>query len=108
MTPRWAILALAILLVACQSVGDPTAAPPTSPLEGVVTNVVSGGLNEVSRFDLRTADGQTYELTVGRLENAAEFPPGHLREHMATSSPVRVFFEVAGAELVVNRIEDAE
>jgi hypothetical protein len=111
-----AVLAVvAMAVAACQPTvsGSPATSPststaPTSPIEGVVTNVASGGLNEVSSFDLRTDDGRTYTFTIGELENAVEFPPGHLREHMATSSPVRVFFEAVGAELVVNRIEDAD
>jgi hypothetical protein len=107
-------LAIAIAFAACQPAAtatpapSPSAAPPTSPLEGVVTKVDSGGLNEVSSFDLRTNDGQTYTISVGQLENAAEFPPGHLREHMATSSLVRVFFTVEGSELVATRLEDAD
>ena len=83
-------------------------APPSSPIVGVVTDVESGGLNEVSSFDLRTDDGTSYTFEIGDLENAAEFPPGHLREHMATSSPVRVFFEVDGDRLLVTRLEDAD
>ena len=75
-------------------------------LVGVITKVDSSGLNEVSSFDLRTADGTVYTFKIGDLENPTEFPPGHLREHMATSSPVRVFFEVIGDRIFVTRLED--
>ncbi len=44
---------------------------------------------------------------IGVLENGAEFPPGHLAEHLASSTPVRVFFRVEGPDLIVYRIEDA-
>ena len=44
---------------------------------------------------------------IGTLENGAEFPPGHLAEHLATSSPVRVYFRAEGPDLVVYRLEDA-
>ena len=80
---------------------------PSSPVVGVVTSVDSAGLNDVSVFELRTDDGRGYEFEIGDLENAAEFPPGHLREHLATSTPVRVFFDVDGDRLVVKRLEDA-
>jgi hypothetical protein len=73
---------------------------------GVVTNVLSTGLNEVSSFTLRSADGKTYTFEIGDLEDPTAFPPGHLREHMATSSPVRVFFDIDGDRLLVNRLED--
>ena len=112
---RLALVVLAMMVIAaCQPTVSPSpslaasGAPPTSPIVGVVTNVESGGLNEVSSFDLRTDDGATYTFEIGDLENAAEFPPGHLREHMATSSPVRVFFDVDGATLLVTRLEDAD
>ncbi|MCI0347454.1 MAG: hypothetical protein L0221_18755 [Chloroflexi bacterium] len=109
---RLAIVALfaALALQACQPTISPSApiAPPGSPIVGVVTNVVSGGLNEVSSFELRTDEGTTYAFEIGDLENAAEFPPGHLREHMATSSPVRVTFEVNGDRLLVTRLEEGQ
>jgi len=82
--------------------------PPTSPVEGVVTKVDSTGLNEVASFDLRTANGTTYTFEIGDLENPVEFPPGHLREHMATSSLVRVFFDVVDGRRLVTRLEDAD
>ena len=44
---------------------------------------------------------------VGTLENGVEFPPGHLAEHLASSSPLRVFFRPEGDRLVVYRLEDA-
>ena len=55
---------------------------------------------------LRTDDGQDYDFTIGILENGDQFPPGHLAEHLATSSPVRVFFRDEGGNLVVYRLED--
>ena len=105
------VLALAscqLTVSASPSVATSPSSPPASPIEGVVTSVESGGLNEVASFDLRTADGSTWTFEIGELENAAEFPPGHLREHMATSTPVRVTFEVDGDRLLVTRLEDAD
>ena len=51
-----------------------------------------------------TAARSTSEI--GILENGAQFPPGHLAEHMANASPVRVFFRDEGGQLVVYRLED--
>ncbi len=111
-------------LAACGSGTNPTPGPtvaptasilpatdrpafPDSPLVGVVTSVDSSGLASVSGFTLRTGDGRTFEIRIGTLENGAEFPPGHLSEHIATAEPVKVSFRVDGTELVAYRIEDA-
>jgi hypothetical protein len=77
-----------------------------SPIVGVVTGIESTGLTEVRGFSLRTDDGETIEFRIGMLENGAQFPPGHLAEHLATSSPVRVSFTAEGPDLVAYRIED--
>jgi hypothetical protein len=82
--------------------------PPAidSPLVGVVVGVDSAGLGDVRGFTLRTSDG-TFALTLGPLENATEFSPGHLTEHMASSEPVRAYFRLDGSEAIVYRLEDA-
>jgi hypothetical protein len=115
-----ATVALAALLVALAAAGcgsnatSATAGPevsagaPASPLTGVLVKIDSQGLTKVRGFTLRTDAGAEIPFTIGTLENGAEFPPGHLAEHMSTSSPVRVFFREAGGTLVVYRIEDAE
>lgn len=83
------------------------AAVPASPVTGVLTDITSAGLSQVSAFRIRLDDGTELSFRIGVLENGAEFPPGHLAEHLASSLPVRVFFRVEGADLVVYRIEDA-
>ena len=80
---------------------------PASPVTGILTGIESTGLTKVTGFSLRTADGREVSFRIGILENGAQFPPGHLAEHLATSSPVRVFFRVDGGHLVVYRLEDA-
>jgi hypothetical protein len=80
---------------------------PDSPVAGIVVAVDSVGLDQVRGFTLRTNDGETIEFALGTLENATDFPPGHLKEHQATSSPVLVFFRPENGALVVYRIEDA-
>ncbi len=65
------------------------------------------GLTDVKGFTLRTGDGRELAFEIGTLENGVDFPPGHLAEHLASSSPVRVFFRADGDRLVVYRLEDA-
>jgi hypothetical protein len=74
---------------------------------GIVTSVRSSGLTQVQGFTLRTSDGETMEFRLGRLENGAQFPPGHLAEHQATSAPVRVYFRLESGVSVAFWIEDA-
>ena len=81
---------------------------PASPVEGVVVAVDSAGLDRVRSFELRTTTGVT-RFEIGTLENPTEFPPAHLAEHQASSSPVRVYFrvEAGGYSAVAYRLEDA-
>jgi hypothetical protein len=80
---------------------------PASPVDGVVVEIDSAGLDQVKGFTLRTPDGGRVTFTLGSLENATEFPPGHLAEHRATSSPVRVFYRLEAGVPTVYRLEDA-
>jgi hypothetical protein len=98
-------IALWLLLVPACACTRP-APPPSSPLEGVIVAVDSAGLGDVRGFDLRVQGG-VYPLTLGPLENATEFPPGHLAEHLASSEPVRAYFRESNGERVVYRLEDA-
>ena len=107
---RPAVLASCLLFVLAGVGGCGPERPPGSPgstVEGVVIGVMSTGLTEVQGFTIRTAGGETLDFRLGRLENATEFPPGHLTEHQATSAPVRVTFRLEGDERVAYRIEDA-
>lgn len=119
MTPRRsgaiaALLVAALALGACGSGTDsaPPGSPPasvvlTSPVDGLLIKLDSEGLTKVTGFRLRTADGVEVPFRMGVLENGVEFPPGHLAEHMATTTRVRVFFRDEGGEHVVYRLEDA-
>jgi hypothetical protein len=78
-----------------------------SPVVGVLVHIEASGLADVKAFTLRFADGTEAAFRIGVLENGAQFPPGHLAEHMASSSPVKAFFRMEGADRVVYRIEDA-
>ncbi len=115
---------LALGVAACAPAGQTTAGPigssslsvpasgtpaavPASPVDGILIDIDSEGLTKVTGFRLRTAEGQEIAFKIGTLENGADFPPGHLAEHLATSSPVRVYFRAIGPDFVVYRLEDA-
>jgi hypothetical protein len=104
-----ALLLVAVTIVACGPTGTASTATgaPGSPVIGVITAVDSAGLSDVRGFTIRTDDGRSLTFVLGPLENATEFPPGHLGEHLATSEPVRVFFRLEGASMLAYRIEDA-
>lgn len=100
---------VAIATPASASAAGPSdaALPPADPIQGVVTHVDSTGLDSVTGFTLRAIDGRTYEFVIGRLRNAAEFPPGHLVEHAANSEPILVTFTAVGPAIVATRLDDA-
>lgn len=99
----------ALLVAACGYVSSP---PPTpgvvSPVVGIVIAVDSFGLADVRGFTLRPSDGGGFNFgfKLGPLENATEFSPSHLAEHMASSEPIRVYFRTENGEHVVYRLED--
>lgn len=109
-------LVLAVCLTAVAGCGPNVAPSPsaaasiavTSPAVGLLTDIDSEGLTRVTAFRLRTDDGAEVQFRIGTLENGAEFPPGHLAEHMSTTTKVRVFFREEGGERVVYRLEDAD
>lgn len=80
---------------------------PPSPVVGVVVSVDSAGLGQVRGFELRVSGGMTHAFVLGPLENATEFPPGHLAEHQASSEMVRAFYRMVDGVPTVYRLEDA-
>ena len=99
---------LAIALVAVAAILVSTLGQPAPKTEtGVVIAVDSASLTDVRGFTIRTPDGRTVAFRLGDLENGAEFPPGHLGEHMATSVPVVVTYRDENGERIVVRLEDA-
>ncbi len=107
-----------VILAGCSGGGTPTgssvprasaavSAPAvTSPVTGIITNVRSAGLDKVEGFTLRTADGATISFVIGRLDDPAQFPPGHLAEHQASLQRVVVFFTVVDGQFVVYHLAD--
>ena len=78
-----------------------------SPVTGVVIAVDSPSLGQVRDFVLRVVDGTTVTLALGTLENATEFSPSHLVEHMASSEPIRAWYRLENGSPVAYRLEDA-
>jgi len=110
-----------VALAACNAGGGPAPNPyapgaaesptptsiPGSPIEGIVIDVDTEGVDKVRGFRIRTTDGVSWTFEIRALENATEFPPAHLVEHKATVTPVRVTFHGEGSTLIADRIEDA-
>jgi hypothetical protein len=84
-----------------------TAQPPRQTETGVVIAVDATSLTNVTGFTIRTPDGRTVAFTLGQLENASQFAPGHLNEHVATAVPVLVTYHDENGRRVVVRLEDA-
>ena len=76
-------------------------------MDGVVVAVDAASLTDVRGFTLRTTGGLALDFKLGVLENATDFSPSHLKEHQATSEPIRVWFRVVNGDRVAYRIEDA-
>ena len=104
-----ALLGIAVLTIGGCSNQPSAAATPevASPVQGIIVAVEATSLSDVHGFTLRTPGGVVLEFKLGTLENPTAFPPGHLAEHQATSSPVLVYFRVEDGERVVYRLEDA-
>jgi hypothetical protein len=99
-----AVLVVVVLAIAAAAIlGRPGRQTET----GIVVAVEATSLTDVERFSIRTSDGRTVDFRIGRLENAAAFPPGHLAEHKVSLVPVRVTYVLDGGSNVAVLIEDA-
>jgi hypothetical protein len=74
---------------------------------GVVVAVEATSLSNVQGFSIRTADGRTVDFRMGTIENASQFPPGHLAEHKVSLVPIRVTYVQEPDGLAAVRLEDA-
>lgn len=97
----------AALLLSETSTPNPDAPPGTTAVVGVIVGVDSQGLGDVRGFTLRREGGELLEFDLSELESGTEFPVGHLAEHQATASPVRVWYRDDGGALLAIRLEDA-
>lgn len=75
---------------------------------GAVVGVDQASLTDVRSFTLRTQTGETVMFRIGTLDlSEGGFPANHLREHMATVTPVLVEYIEEGTEHVAVRLTDA-
>ena len=108
------VFVVGITLAAATLLGGTSLPGPNSPpsvaeqVVGVIVAVDSAGLTNVRGFTLRTDADPTMAFVLDRLENGVEVPPGHLVEHQAASSPIRVWFRTEGGINHAIRLEDAE
>ncbi len=102
------LLAVAVAVVLAAVVGTMVLGGPGRQVEtGVVVAVEATSLSDVRGFSIRTADGRTVDFRVGTIENATQFPPGHLAEHKVSLVPIRVTFVQESGGPVAVRLEDA-
>ena len=102
-----ALLVVVAVTVAAAILASRGAERPEFSVIGVVAGIQSEGLDRVRSFSLRTDSGQVVQFEFGTLQNAAEFPPGHLAEHQATGQRVKVLYLQQGEAKVAVRIDDA-
>lgn len=74
---------------------------------GIITEVESEGLNEVTSFELKTQDDDTVTILIDPSVDY-EFPLGHLEEHRVTAAPVDVAVEERDGDLYAQSIVDVE
>jgi hypothetical protein len=94
---------LLLAVVAATVLGGPGRQVET----GIVVAVEATSLSDVQGFSIRTPDGRTVDFRMGQIENAAQFPPGHLAEHKVSLVPVRVTYVAEDGGPVAVRLEDA-
>jgi hypothetical protein len=102
-----AVAGSAAFLLGSTAIRDPAIPSGAATVVGVITHLDQQSLDSVTGLTLRTTDGQIVDFVVGPLENAAEFPPGHLATHQATGQPVRIWYRMQGSKRVAYRIADA-
>jgi len=103
-----ALLGIAAAVVVIAVVAATVLGGPGRRVEtGVVVAVQATSITSVQGFSIRTADGRTIDFRVGTLENATQFPAGHLAEHKVSLQPVRVTYIDDGSGPVAVRLDDA-
>ncbi len=96
------MLALSVLL-GC-------AAPQTQTASGVLLDVVSPGIQQVTSFTLRTDAGEELKFVTAADFNAGGahlMTPGHMRQHMALADPVTVTYRQENGTFVALSATDA-
>ena len=103
----FAITGAAALIFGGVGRAEPTPTPDLPSAVGVIVAVDSAGLSNVSTFTLRQADGSTLKFDLTKQENAIQFPPGHLQQHLATARLTQVWYRAEAGVLFAIRLADA-
>jgi multisubunit Na+/H+ antiporter MnhC subunit len=94
------LLPLALLLAGCDE--------DALVVSGIVVAVQQSSPAQVQGFTLRNDAGQLLVFEIGELESGSgSFPAVHLRDHLASASPIAVRYVVKGERLIVMRMADA-
>ena len=101
---------LALIGAACggdEDEKEPSSDAANAPdhVTGVIVDVKSESLQEVTGFTLKDGD-QTYEIFIAEDVDYG-FDLGHLREHLRTGDPVTVPLDVREGKLYALSIDDA-
>lgn len=91
-----------LALAACSPSAEGLGGAPT--LTGVVTEVSSEGLEDVTSFELRS-EGEMFTIHIADDVDYG-FPLSHLNAHRTTGDPVRVETEERDGRLFALSIED--
>ena len=100
---RGLLVLLALVLLGACSTPSPPAAAPTQTVRGVLVDVQSASLQQLSEFTLRTDDGQDLSFTPAPNFNQGvehQMTPGHMRQHMALGDPVTVTYRDDNGKLI--------
>ena len=94
------LVPLALLLAGCDE--------DVLVVRGIVMAVQQSSPAQVQGLTLRSDAGQVLVFEIGELESGGgSFPAVHLRDHLASASPIAVRYVVKGERLIVIRLADA-
>ena len=103
----FAITGAAVLIFGGVGRAGPSTRPDLPTAIGVIVAVDSAGLSNVNTFTLRQADGTNLKFELTKQENAVQFPPGHLQQHLATARLTQVWYRAEGGVLFAIQLADA-
>ena len=103
----FAITGAAVLIFGGVGRAGPSTRPDLPTAIGVIVAVDSAGLSNVNTFTLRQADGTNLKFDLTKQENAVQFPPGHLQQHLATARLTQVWYRAEGGVLFAIQLADA-
>jgi glucose/arabinose dehydrogenase len=107
------IVAFALALDGCSPSGSALCTVGGSVTEcgettGIVTNVAGPSVTQVDSFTLRTAQGQSIQFAVGRLDlTDGGLNAPHIRVHLVSGAPITVQYKVDDGQYVALRYFDA-